>query len=88
MDPAYGGRPPNGEYDSSMAVPSQAGMPPMTPMSANGGRAGAGADGQRSQQMQVGNGTGGAAGQGANGDFQEERRGGNKFLNMLMCRCG
>jgi casein kinase 1 len=81
MDQAYGRE--NGGFEpSNAAIPSQAGMPPMSPMNPNG-RTGQ----QASQQLQIGNGNGVSAGQVEHGDFAEERRGGNKFLNFFLCRC-
>lgn len=82
MDQAYGRN--DATYDpSNVAVPSQAGLPPISPIGATN-RGGP----QASQQMQIGNGNGMSAGQaGENGEFAEERRGGNKFLNFFMCRC-
>lgn len=77
-----------GEYEpSTQPIASQAGLQPISPMNVNAaGRSGAADDSQQQRQqqqaMQVGNGNVG------NGDGDHQRRGGNRFLDMLLCRCG
>jgi hypothetical protein len=82
----------NNEYDpSAQALPSQAGIPAMTPMSTGAARTGTPNQPMDSrtpqqpmqftkssgQQQQIGVGN-------ANGEYEEPRR--NKFLDILCCR--
>lgn len=79
------------EYEASnQPIASQAGLQPISPMNVSNsgaGRTAAGGDDsqqrqQQQQPMQVGNGAVG------NGDGDHPRRGGNRFLDLLLCRCG
>lgn len=85
---------PNGDYDpSGVTLQSAAHLPPM-----NNGRSGLqtpisdqaqSRSANPQQQMHVGNSEYQQRqldGDGA--DYTEQRRGGNKFLNFLLCRCG
>lgn len=92
LDPPYQRQ--NGEYDpSGVTLPSQAGVPAM-----HNGRSNVATpisdqpqirSSNPQQQMHVGN----SEYQqrqidGDGGEYAEHRRGGNKFLNFLLCRCG
>ncbi|GHJ85385.1 hypothetical protein NliqN6_1787 [Naganishia liquefaciens] len=91
LDPPYQR---TNDYDpSGVTVPSQAGVPPMhngrshvaTPISDQPQNRSS----NPQQQMHVGN----SEYQqrqidGEGGEYAEHRRGGNKFLNFLLCRCG
>lgn len=61
-----------GVYDpSNVAVPSQAGLQPISPMNVNGR---AGNTAANSHQL-------------GEGDYHDERKGGNGFLRFLTCGC-
>lgn len=92
LDPPYQRQ--NGEYDpSGITLPSQAGVPAMHNGRSNVATPISDQPQNRSsnpqQQMHVGN----SEYQqrqidGDGGEYAEHRRGGNKFLNFLLCRCG
>jgi casein kinase 1 len=62
-------------YDPSTApVISQNGLQPISPMNVNSRGGGTAANSQQNQ---------GGAGE---GDYADQRKGGNKFVNFLLCR--
>lgn len=86
MDPAYPRH--NNEYDpSAQAVPSQAGINPISPINGTQrtGTPTMPMDNRAAQQpMQYSNSNGAQQAIASNGEFEEPRR--NKFLDILCCR--